>query len=311
MATTMWTSLEGTDAGQEVGRKREEELRMPQFWGSMVDRGSEIVKHDGTKECAFSIISRLVDKGTQVVLDIQVQLVEENKTLDETSAGQFIQQELLDARKRFEKDLAEYQESMEAAAHEKDDALLKALKEEKEAAEAKEKARLENWKNLNITVKQLAQEKEKDYRKYAEALERNQKSNMQLEQERYSQTKIFEDSLRDLHKELRDGEARHKQELEQLKRSQMSQTVTEMQKFNLLMEQREKLWEEEKMHLEQKVAREKRRRQREEEYRLEQLQASNRRSGMSVLVFLYNLPVSVISKAWGAVNARDGPPRRS
>ncbi|KAF4625165.1 hypothetical protein G7Y89_g13004 [Cudoniella acicularis] len=310
LATTMWTSLESTDAGQEVGRKREEELRMPQFWGSLVDRGSEIVKHDGTKESAHSIISRLVDKGTQVVLDIQVQLVEENKTLDETSAGQFIQQELLDARKRFEKDLVDYQESMEAAIHEKDDAMLQALKKEKEAAEAKEKARLEDWKKLNITVQQLVQEKDKEYRKLADTLERNQKSNVQLEQGRYSQTKIFEDSLRELHKALKDGETRHKQELEQLKRSQMSQTVSEMQKINLAMEQRQRLWEEEKRHLEHKVAKEKRLRQ-EEEYRLDQLERRNRHSGMSILVFLYNLPNSVISGAWGARSARSGPARRS
>lgn len=309
LATTMWASLESTEAGQEVGRKREEELRMPQFWGSMVDRGSEIIKHDGTKESARSIISRLVEKGTQVVLDIQVQLVEENKTLDETSAGQFIQQELLDARKRFEKDLADYQESMEAAMHDKDDALLQALKKEKEAAEAKEKARLEDWKKLNITVQQLSQEKDKEYRKLAETLERNQQSNEQLEQERYSQTKAFEDSLRQLHKALRDGETRHKQELEQLKRSQMSQTVSEMQRINLVMEQQQRLWEEEKRQLEYKVAREKRLRH-EEEYRIERLESRSRRQGTSILVFLYNLPISVISRAWGTGSTGGGPARR-
>jgi len=283
LATTMWASLESTDAGQEIGRKREEELRMPQFWGSMVDRGSKIVKHDGTKESAHSIISELVDKGTQVVLDIQVQLVVENKTLDETSAGQYIQRELLDARKRFEKDIAEYQESMEAAIQEKDDAMLQALKKEKEAAEAKEKARLEDWKKLNITVQQLAQEKDKEYRKLAETLEKNQKSNEQLEQERHSQTKVFEDSMRELHKALRDGETRHKQELEQLKRSQMSQTVLDMQKINHLMEQRQRLWEEEKRHLEHKVARERRLRQ-EEEYRLEELEHRSRRHDPCILM---------------------------
>jgi hypothetical protein len=309
LATTMWTGLEVTDVGQEVGRKREEELRMPQFWGSMVDLGSEIVKHDGTKESAYSIISRLVDKGTQVVLDIQVQLVEENKTLDETSAGQFIQQELLDARKRFEKDLAEYQESMDAAIQEKDDAMLEALKKEKEAAEAKEKARLEDWKKLNITVQQLAQEKDKEYRKLTETLEITQKSNLQLEQERYSQTQIFKDSLRELHQALRDGETRHKQELEQLKRSQMSQTVSEMHRINLIMEQRQHLWEDEKRRLEHKVAKEKRLRQ-EEEYRLEQLERRSRRPGMSILVFLYNLPNTVISTVLGTRTARGGPDLR-
>lgn len=310
LATTMWTSLESTDDGQEIGRRREEELRMPQFWGSMVDRGSEIVKHDGTKESAQSIISRLVDKGSQVVLDIQVQLVEENKTLDETSAGQFIQQELLDARRRFEKDIAEYQESMEAALQEKDDDMLQALKKEKEAAEAKEKTRLEDWKKLNITVQQLTHEKDKEYRKLAETLEKNQKSNAQLEEERHSQTKIFEDALRELHKALKDGETRHKQELEKLKRSQMSQEVSEMQRINLIMEQQQRLWEEEKRRLEHKVEREKRRRY-EEEDRLAELERRSRRNGMSILVFLYNLPISVITRACGTGSARGGPARRS
>jgi len=302
LATTMWTSLESTAAGLEVGQKREEELRMPQFWGSMVDRGSKIVKYDGTKESAYSIISQLVDKGTQVVLDIQVQLVEENKKLDETSAGQFIQQELLDARKRFEKDLAEYQESMEAAIQEKDNAMLEALKKEKEAAEAKEKARLNDWEKLNITVQQLAKEKDKEYRKLAETLERNQKSNLQLEQETYSQTKMFEDSL--LHNALRDGETRHRQELEQLKRSQMSQTVSEMQRINLIMEQRQQLWEDEKRHLEHKVAKEKRLRE-EEEYRCKEIERRSRRPGMSVLVFLYNFPNTVTSIVLGTRTTRD------
>jgi hypothetical protein len=284
LATTMWAGLEGMDAGQETGRKREEELRMPQFWGSMVDRGSEIVKHDGTKESARSIISRLVDKGTQVVLDIQVQLVEENKTLDETSAGQYIQRELLDARKRFEKDIAEYQESMEAAMHEKDDAMFQALRKEKEAAEAKEKARLEDWQKLNITVQQLAQEKDKEYRKLAETLEKNQKSNMQLEQERQSQSEMFEAHMRELHKALRDGERRHREELEALKRTQMSQTVSEMQRINHVMEERQRLWEEEKRHLQRKLDRERRTRE-EEEYRREELDRRRYRNGMSTLFF--------------------------
>ena len=309
LATTMWASLENTDAGQEIGRKREEELRMPQFWGSMVDRGSEIVKHDGTKESAHSIISRLVDKGAQVVLDIQVQLVEQKKTLDETSAGQYLQKELLDARKRFEKDLAEYQESMAVAMQEKDDAMLQALKKEKEAAEAKEKARLEDWKKLNITVQQLAQEKEKEYEKLAETLEKNQKSNEQLEQERRSQTKVFEDSLRELHKALRDGKTRHEQEIEQLKRSQMSQTASEMQRINRVMEERERIWEEQKRDLKHQVSREKRLRE-EEEQRLE-LERRSHRFGMSTLVFLSNLPISTVTRAWVAGSARGSSARRS
>jgi hypothetical protein len=284
LATTMWSNLEGTDAGQETGRLREAELRMPQFWGSMADRGSEIVKHDGTKESARSIISRLVDKGTDVILDIQVQLVEENKTLDETSAGQYIQKELLDARKRFEKDIEEYQESMEAALHEKDEAMLQALRREKEAAEAKEKARLQDWQKLNVTVQQLAQEKDKEYRKLADTLEKNQMSKVQLERERQSQTEIFEAHMRELHKAIRDGERRHREELEMLKKSQQSQTDS----LSHVLDEREKRWRAERRHLEWKLEQERKARL-EEEYRCD-MERRNRPSGMSTLTFFLQSP---------------------
>lgn len=284
LATTMWSNLEGTDAGQETGRLREAELRMPQFWGSMADRGSEIVKHDGTKESARSIISRLVDKGTDVILDIQVQLVEENKTLDETSAGQYIQKELLDARKRFEKDIEEYQESMEAALHEKDEAMLQALRREKEAAEAKEKARLQDWQKLNVTVQQLAQEKDKEYRKLADTLEKNQMSKVQLERERQSQTEIFEAHMRELHKAIRDGEIRHREELEMLKKSQQSQTDS----LSHVLDERERRWRAERRHLEWKLEQERKARL-EEEYRCD-MERRNRPIGMSTLTFFLQSP---------------------
>ena len=267
LATTMWAALESTESGQEIGRQREQELSKPEFWGSMTERGSEIVKHDGTKDSARAIIGRLVDRQTNVVLDIQVQLVDDKKTLDETSAGQYIQKELLEARKRFERDIADYQESMEVALKEKDDTMLQALKKEKEAAEAKEKARFQDWQKLNITVKQLAQEKDKEYRVVAEALVKNQKTTQQLEQERQSQSDIFEMHMRELYKALREGEQRHRTELAELKRNQISKTEEEMQRINHIMLERQRLWEVEKMHLQQKMDRERWRREEEDRIR--------------------------------------------
>lgn len=287
LATTMWAGLEGMDAGNEIGSNREKELHMPQFWGSMFDRGSEIVRHDGTVESARTIISRLVDRKAQVVLDIQVQLVDQNKTLDETSAGEYIQKELLDARKRFEKDIEEYQESMEAAMQEKDDVMLQALKKEKEGAEAKEKARLEAWQKLNITVQQLTQEKDQQYRKLAETLEKNERSNVQLQNDRQSQNEMFEAQMQEFQKTMRDGERRHLQELEQLKKTQVSQSASEIQRISRVMEERERLWNEEKRHLQHKLDRERRIRQ-EDEYRLER--RLSRSIGMSSLSLPPPLP---------------------
>ncbi|KAF8850293.1 hypothetical protein BDZ45DRAFT_196964 [Acephala macrosclerotiorum] len=261
LATTMWSTLDSTESGKETGRQREQELRKPEFWGSMTERGSEIVKHDGTKDSARAIIDRLVNRESNVVLDIQVQLVDDNKTLDETSAGQYIQKELLEARKRFERDLADYQESMEVAKQEKDDALLQALKKEKDAAEAKEKQRLQDWQKLNITVKQLAQEKDKEYRALAESFEKNQKTTQQLEQERQSQTENFEAYVRDLNNALKEGEKRHQAELLELKRSQISRTESDMQRIERMMSEMKRTWEEERSVLQYKLRKERHRRQ--------------------------------------------------
>ncbi|KAH7351273.1 P-loop containing nucleoside triphosphate hydrolase protein [Rhexocercosporidium sp. MPI-PUGE-AT-0058] len=264
LATTMWQALETTEAGREIGLQREQELQKPEFWGSMIERGSKIVKHDGSAESARDIVSSLVERETDVVLDIQVQLVDDEKTLDETSAGQYIQKELLDARKRFERDIADYQESMEAAMQEKDESMLQALKKEKAAAEAKEKARQQDWKKLNITVQQLAKEKDKEYKILAEALEKTRKDNGQVDQERESQSRMVEEHLRGLHKALRDGEERHKAELEALKRTQVSQTMSEVQRINYVMQERQRIWEEEKRHLNHRLDRERRIRQDDE-----------------------------------------------
>lgn len=288
LATTMWATLEASESGHEIGLQREQQLRKPEFWGSMVDRGSAIIKHDGTKESARAIVTRLVERGTQVVLDIQVQLVDDKKTLDETAAGQYVQKELLEARKRFERDITEYQESMEIALQEKDDAMFKALKKEKEDAEAKEKARLEDWKKLNITVQQLAQEKDKELKAIALSLESNQKASENAERERESQRDLFEQHIRDLHKALKDGEQRHRLEVENLKRTQISQTVSEVQRINLVMAERQRIWEEDKRRLQNKLDREARRR-REEEY----WQQEQRRRGMcSHLTFSFqSIPI--------------------
>ncbi|KAH8800296.1 P-loop containing nucleoside triphosphate hydrolase protein [Xylogone sp. PMI_703] len=265
LATTMWGALESTESGKEIGLQREQELRKPKFWGSMIERNSEIVRHDGTVDSARAIIGLLVDRGRDVVLDIQVQLVDENKTLDETSAGRYLHRELLEARKRFEREMADYKESMEVAIQEKDEAMLQALKKERAAAEAKEKARVEDWQRLNITVKQLAQEKDKEYKALFESLEMNQRTSIQLEQERQSQTKMFEARVQSLEKALREGEKRHHAELEKLRINQISQTEEEIARIDRIRLQ----WEETERHLQSELNKAKWRRRREEdEYRL-------------------------------------------
>lgn len=67
LATTMWSGLSESPS---ISEQREEKLKSPQFWGSMVGQGSSIIRYKGTKQLAMKIVSRLVERGTNAVLDI-------------------------------------------------------------------------------------------------------------------------------------------------------------------------------------------------------------------------------------------------
>ena len=121
LATTMWGNLEKSGMDFKAGIERERTLVSDdRFWGRMVKGGSHIVRHDGSAESARDIVSYLLSQRGPVVLDIQRDMVDQHKTLDETAAGQFIQQEHMAVRQRYERDLAELQAEMEEAKKDKD-----------------------------------------------------------------------------------------------------------------------------------------------------------------------------------------------
>src|ERR1700712_2843679 len=81
------------------------------FLGSMVEMGSKIVRHDGSKQSALNIISGLLERTSQVTLDIQKQSFNQGHHLLRTSAYFQQRQEwrkaerdgkLLDPRKEIE-----------------------------------------------------------------------------------------------------------------------------------------------------------------------------------------------------------------
>jgi hypothetical protein len=72
LATTHWTNTEGTSIPEAVGQARIRELvETKEFWADMVERGSKVTRHDGSKLSAMRIVSDLVDRKIRVTLDIQ------------------------------------------------------------------------------------------------------------------------------------------------------------------------------------------------------------------------------------------------
>lgn len=128
LATTMWDKV-----SEKRGYRREAELMDTQeFWGWMVEKGSKVHRHYNTQDSAKKIIDQLANHDKKFVTDLQRQLVDEGRTLDQTSAGKELQSELLKERERWAEQLRLVQADMEAAMEKNDKEVEKIMREERD-----------------------------------------------------------------------------------------------------------------------------------------------------------------------------------
>ncbi|KAK2686610.1 hypothetical protein QWA68_014665 [Fusarium oxysporum] len=90
LVTTMWNILRPEDHQRAV--QREQEL-VTSFWSSMIDNGSIVAQFNGTPRSAYPLIYQLADQQS-VVLDIQKEIVDENRSILETATGMTLVQQL-------------------------------------------------------------------------------------------------------------------------------------------------------------------------------------------------------------------------
>ncbi|CZR64979.1 uncharacterized protein PAC_14879 [Phialocephala subalpina] len=108
LSSTMWDIVE-----KDLGEQREAELKItPDFWGEMVQKGSNVFRHDGGQQSALTVIDYILDKNQKAVLDIQEQIVNQHKTIAETEADteEDLQQALKDCDERSTQELYQIQE---------------------------------------------------------------------------------------------------------------------------------------------------------------------------------------------------------
>lgn len=161
LATTHWTNEEGKSVSESVGQARIKELEeTEEFWGGMITRGSRVEKHDGSRTSARKIVSDLVNRQIRVTLDIQRQLVDEHRNLYDTDAGQALQRELIEERKRSEAKLAELKLDMDFALQEKDKKWQEQIQQDRADFEAKIRKGYTETEELKIDMKKI--EKERD-----------------------------------------------------------------------------------------------------------------------------------------------------
>ena len=130
LVTNMW----GIDS-QDINESREKELS-DKFLKSVLDKGSQMVRHHNTTESAHDIIRRIVENHP-VVLQIQRELVDEGKDISNTAAGETINQELKELISKHQAELKDLREEMTQALKEKDGEMKQKLEETKRDLEEK------------------------------------------------------------------------------------------------------------------------------------------------------------------------------
>jgi hypothetical protein len=141
LLTTMWSELHNP----ATGLQRERELRK-EFWMDMEKCGSTVRRYEGSKAEAEAIICRMV-RERDIVLDIQTELVDQEKRLEDTLVGQWIAPMIERSIGESEQRIHKLQLLIEDAELGKDKSVID-LKEEREKLLAQQQENLGNRNRL-------------------------------------------------------------------------------------------------------------------------------------------------------------------
>jgi hypothetical protein len=108
LVTTFWDLVE-----QKEGLELEKELIMT-FWADMINCGSRVFRFDGKRESGLEIIDVLLLRE-KVILQLQRELVLENKKLVDTAAGAYLNEGFGITKLRYEDEREQLTEEMRIA----------------------------------------------------------------------------------------------------------------------------------------------------------------------------------------------------
>ncbi|KAF9259854.1 hypothetical protein L218DRAFT_873661, partial [Marasmius fiardii PR-910] len=107
IATTRWSEVLF-----EVAEARERELMEKDlFFKPVLDRGAKMIRYDNTAHSAHTLIRSMVQNEPLPLL-IQTEVVDDNKNLAQTAAGQEIKDEIETLISRHEREIRELREEM-------------------------------------------------------------------------------------------------------------------------------------------------------------------------------------------------------
>ncbi|KAK4155079.1 P-loop containing nucleoside triphosphate hydrolase protein [Chaetomidium leptoderma] len=154
LATTMWSFVSPED-----GAKREHELMTkPEFWASMVERGSKVLRHDNGAVAAMEIMRYIMSQRRRIDLDIQKEMAS-GKTLGETSAGREVQSDMEAIKRKYEAEMANLRQEMDEARRDHDVRAQKEIAAVRAELEEKLRKDRKDRDKMRVTMEELRQQR--------------------------------------------------------------------------------------------------------------------------------------------------------
>lgn len=215
LATTMWELVD-----PDVGDKREKHLiDNPEFWGWMHENGSQITRHQNSRDSALRIVDIFASRDTtkqKVDLGIQREMVKHGKTLDQTDAGIELDKELAKERAKFLERLGSIKAGMEETLKKRDKESTARLEEQKREMDRKLKRLDHERDELKISMERLHMIKLAEMeRRLEDSRCENQKAQVAFEQRVQEQAKEYKAALDAATQQRKDDEAKYRKELDE------------------------------------------------------------------------------------------------
>ena len=106
IVTTMWEQEDSGALRRQQEEKEKEIAQGAQFFKPALDEGAKMMRHDGTRACAERILRSIISRDEEPgKLRVQVELIDEEKQLDQTQVGSDLKQRLQEKLKEQAKEL--------------------------------------------------------------------------------------------------------------------------------------------------------------------------------------------------------------
>jgi hypothetical protein len=207
LATTFWDTVD-----EKTGERREQELqKIDNFWGEMRKAGSHYMRHDQNAVSANKILDYMISNRAPFTVAIQLELVEQDKNLIDTAAGQALGSDLRELEQQHVRQLNNLRKDYEAAKSQQNEIAAQRLRSEQEKLQAEIRSEHAAAERLKVSRSNLELEKKEQIRKTqeehkAQIVEMNKMIKLQQEQkESLDHAKVENEKLKEELKALQNN----------------------------------------------------------------------------------------------------------